>query len=111
MMTDTAHPISKLDLLSQATDIVTAYVSNNAISATDLPDLLKTVHTKLEELANEAAQPETLEPAVPIKKSVTDHHIICLEDGAKRTKARGCCSGLQRRMNPRPTLECPSFCC
>ncbi|MEL7110254.1 MAG: MucR family transcriptional regulator, partial [Pseudomonadota bacterium] len=22
-------------------------------------------------------------PAVPIKKSVTDHHIICLEDGAK----------------------------
>ena len=83
MMTDSVQDISKLDLLSQATDIVTAYVSNNAISATDLPDLLKTVHSKLEELATDAAQPEDLEPAVPIKKSVTDHHIICLEDGAK----------------------------
>ena len=83
MMTDSVQDISKLDLLSQATDIVTAYVSNNAISATDLPDLLKTVHSKLEELATDATQPEDLEPAVPIKKSVTDHHIICLEDGAK----------------------------
>ena len=83
MMTDSVQDISKLDLLSQATDIVTAYVSNNAISATDLPDLLKTVHSKLEELATDAAQPEDLEPAVPIKKSVTDHHINCLEDGAK----------------------------
>ena len=82
-MTESVQDISKLDLLSQATDIVTAYVSNNAISATDLPDLLKTVHSKLEELATETTQPEDLEPAVPIKKSVTDDYIVCLEDGKK----------------------------
>ncbi|MEL7283675.1 MAG: MucR family transcriptional regulator [Pseudomonadota bacterium] len=83
MSTDTNENISKLDLLSQAADIVAAYVSNNAISASDLPSLLTTVHQKLGELAVEGGEEERPDPAVPIKKSVTDHHIICLEDGAK----------------------------
>lgn len=83
-MTNTANDsVSNLDLLSQATDIVTAYVSNNAISATDLPGLLKVVHGKLSELADASTEAPRPDPAVPIKKSVTDHHIICLEDGAK----------------------------
>lgn len=83
MTNDTTDTISNLDLLSQATDIVTAYVSNNAISAADLPGLLKIVHSKLGELAVEGSSAARPEPAVPIKKSVTDHYIICLEDGAK----------------------------
>lgn len=83
MSTDTNTDISKLDLLTQAAEIVAAYVSNNAISASDLPELLTTVHQKLGELAVEGGEAERPEPAVPIKKSVTDHHIICLEDGAK----------------------------
>ncbi|MEM9178788.1 MAG: MucR family transcriptional regulator [Pseudomonadota bacterium] len=83
MSTDTNTDISKLDLLTQAAEIVAAYVSNNAISASDLPDLLTTVHQKLGELSVEGSEAERPEPAVPIKKSVTDHHIICLEDGAK----------------------------
>jgi len=83
MSTDTIENISKLDLLTQAADIVAAYVSNNAISATDLPSLLTTVHQKLGELADEGGEAQRPDPAVPIKKSITDHHIICLEDGAK----------------------------
>ncbi len=83
MSTDTTENISKLDLLTQAADIVAAYVSNNAISAADLPSLLTTVHQKLGELAVEGGEAQRPDPAVPIKKSVTDHHIICLEDGAK----------------------------
>ncbi|MEO1554011.1 MAG: MucR family transcriptional regulator [Pseudomonadota bacterium] len=83
MSTDANTDISKLDLLTQAAEIVAAYVSNNAISASDLPELLTTVHNKLGELAVEGSEAERPEPAVPIKKSVTDHHIICLEDGAK----------------------------
>lgn len=83
MSTDTTENISKLDLLTQAADIVAAYVSNNAISASDLPSLLTTVHQKLGELAIEDTDAARPEPAVPIKKSVSDHHIICLEDGAK----------------------------
>jgi predicted transcriptional regulator len=83
MNAETNENISKLDLLTQAADIVAAYVSNNAISAADLPSLLTTVHQKLGELALEGGEAERPEPAVPIKKSVTDHYIICLEDGAK----------------------------
>jgi len=83
MSTDTDNNISNLDLLTQAADIVAAYVSNNAISAADLPALLTTVHTKLGELAQEQSEAQRPEPAVPIKKSVTDHYIICLEDGAQ----------------------------
>jgi len=75
--------VSNLDLLTQATDIVAAYVSNNAISPADLPGLLKVVHSKLGELADATTDAPRPDPAVPIKKSVTDHHIICLEDGAK----------------------------
>jgi len=83
-MTNTANDsVSNLDLLTQATDIVAAYVSNNAISPSDLPGLLKVVHAKLGELADASTEAPRPDPAVPIKKSVTDHHIICLEDGAK----------------------------
>ena len=83
-MTNTANDsVSNLDLLTQATDIVAAYVSNNAISPSDLPGLLKVVHAKLGELADASTDAPRPDPAVPIKKSVTDHHIICLEDGAK----------------------------
>lgn len=83
MTTNAADSVSNLDLLSQATDIVSAYVSNNAISPADLPGLLKVVHSKLGELAEESTSAPRPDPAVPINKSVTDHHIICLEDGAK----------------------------
>ena len=83
MSMETSENISKLDLLTQAADIVAAYVSNNAISAGDLPSLLTTVHQKLGELAVDGGEAQRPDPAVPIKKSVTDHHIICLEDGAK----------------------------
>ncbi len=83
-MTNSANDsVSNLDLLTQATDIVAAYVSNNAISPSDLPGLLKVVHAKLGELADASTEAPRPDPAVPIKKSVTDHHIICLEDGAK----------------------------
>lgn len=68
-------------LLGQATTIVAAYVSNNALSASDLPNLLKATHTALVEI--DAPEPDLPEPAVPVKKSVTENHIICLEDGAK----------------------------
>ena len=53
MSTDANENISKLDLLTQAAEIVAAYVSNNAISAADVPELLTTVHNKLGELAVE----------------------------------------------------------
>lgn len=72
------------ELLSLTSDIVAAHVSNNAVSSTDLPTLIETVFTTLSGLGVEEKEPEVeLKPAVPIKKSITDDHIICLEDGKK----------------------------
>ncbi len=72
------------ELLALTSDIVAAHVSNNAISTSELPSLIETVYRKLNQLGGQGGEPEAeLKPAVPIKKSVQDDHIVCLEDGKK----------------------------
>ena len=73
------------DFVDLTADIVSAYVSNNTVASGDLPALIATVHAALSSTVQEASEPvvEELKPAVPIKKSVTNDHIICLEDGKK----------------------------
>jgi predicted transcriptional regulator len=74
---------SKKQVLDLTTDIVSAFVSNNPISQGDLPALMVSVHSKLSELGQSEPEAVRPDPAVPIKKSVTNDHIICLEDGKK----------------------------
>ncbi len=75
---------SKAELLEMTTDIVSSFVANNPVPAGGLPDLLKTVHETVQELASDKpAEPPRPDPAVPISKSITPDHIICLEDGRK----------------------------
>jgi predicted transcriptional regulator len=74
--------------IAWATEVVSAYVSNNSVPAGELPSLIGTVHASLARLA---AKPEEqartpAAPPVPIKKSITDEYLICLEDG-KRFKS------------------------
>lgn len=73
------------DLIDLSTEIVSAYVSHNALSVTDLPKLITDVHTALQGLrSNVAPEPaEELKPAVPVRKSVAPDFIVCLEDGKK----------------------------
>ncbi|MBL6939618.1 MAG: MucR family transcriptional regulator [Alphaproteobacteria bacterium] len=73
------------ELLKLASDIVAAYVSNNAISVGDLPGMIKSVHSTLGGLAGVAGATAQTDraPAVPIKKSMTPDYLICLEDGKK----------------------------
>lgn len=80
-----ASATAEADLIELSTEIVSAYVSHNAVSSGDLPKLIAEVHGALRALhANEVLAPvEELKPAVPIRKSVTDDYIICLEDGKK----------------------------
>ncbi|MCW2237002.1 MucR family transcriptional regulator [Azospirillum canadense] len=65
--------------------VVAAYVGNNTVSVGDLPSLINNVQTAFRGLGEEKATPAkaALEPAVPIKKSVTPDYIVCLEDGKK----------------------------
>ena len=72
-------------LLQLATEIVAAYVSHNQIPLSEIPAVIKSVHQTLGALqAGTAGEGLTMQkPAVPVKKSVTDDYIVCLEDGAK----------------------------
>lgn len=73
------------EVLRLATDIVAAYVSHNQVPAGEVPNMIRSVHGVLGNLREgsqeEPATPQ--KPAVPVKKSVTDDYIICLEDGKK----------------------------
>ena len=67
-------------------NIVSAYVSNNSVSSTEIPALISQIYSALMRVSNGvqvAAPAEPLKPAVPIKRSITPEYLVCLEDGKK----------------------------
>ena len=67
-----------------ATGIVSAYVRNNTLQTSELPDLIRNVHAALMDLSRGLTAPqEPPTPAVAIKRSIFKDYIICLEDGLK----------------------------
>lgn len=71
-------------LITLTSDIVAAHVSNNSVSLADLPTLISNVHAALAGLDKKVPAPEPLpEPAVSIRSSIKNDHIVCLEDGKK----------------------------
>ena len=74
---------TRSELLSLTTQIVTAQLSNNPSSGTDVPGLIEAVFDTLTELSRDEEPAPALTPAVPIRRSVTDDYIVCLEDGKK----------------------------
>ena len=76
---------SAYNLVELTADVVSAYISKNSVVASDLPMLIGNVHQALAAASAKGTAParEEQKPAVPVKKSVTDEHIICLEDGKK----------------------------
>lgn len=77
--------LTQAELLEMTTEIVSAYVGHNATDPQSLPALIEQVHGALAGLAGAggAGEAERPPPAVPIEQSVTDDHIVCLEDGRK----------------------------
>jgi predicted transcriptional regulator len=72
------------DVLRMAVDIVAAYVSNNTVSASQVPEVINTVYGSLTSLdGGSEAAPEPSKPAVSVRRSVTPEYIVCLEDGKK----------------------------
>ncbi len=72
-------------LMDLTSEVVSAYVSNNPLSANDLPGLIKDVYGALESTASPEPEPEAERPKPPvsIRKSLGQDHLICLEDGKK----------------------------
>ena len=80
-----AESMGSGNFIELTADIVSAYVSNNSVSAAEIPALISQVHSALLRVSGGTSDVplEPLKPAVPLKKSITPDYIICLEDGKK----------------------------
>ncbi|MEA2893296.1 MAG: hypothetical protein QOI05_4089 [Bradyrhizobium sp.] len=76
------------NFIDLTTTIVSAYVSNNPMPASELPALIGQIHAALLRVSTGRTELpiEPAKPAVPVKKSMTADYLICLEDG-KRFKS------------------------
>ncbi len=78
-MTDASTSSNYIEL---AADIVSAFVSNNSVTAADLPALIGSVHAALQNVGSPPKLEDTKPaPAVPIRRSITPDFLISLEDG------------------------------
>jgi predicted transcriptional regulator len=73
---------TKQALLQQTTEIVAAYIQNNALTPEQLSQVINDVHASLANLTQAPTTPAQ-EPAVSIKRSVQPDYLVCLEDGKK----------------------------
>jgi predicted transcriptional regulator len=78
----------KGELVELTAEIVAAYVGNNPVPQADLPRLISDVYKSLSGAVTGVVEEgkstaEELKPAVPVRRSVSDDYIICLEDGKK----------------------------
>ena len=75
----------------QVAEIVAAYLRKNVVPVRDVPTVITQVYESLAALGRppidppEAARPK---PAVPIRRSVADEFVICLECGIKSVTLR-----------------------
>lgn len=84
-MADDEFPIESTTgssaILKCTSEIVSAFIGNHTVKASELPDLIRDVHLSLSNLRNKVERSGGQPPAVPVEKSVTDDYLICLEDG------------------------------
>ena len=66
-----------------ASEIVSAYVSHNAVARHDLPALIGSVHAALSGASAPTPEDKALTPPVPINRTITPDYIISLEDGRR----------------------------
>jgi len=68
-------------ILGLAAQIVSAHVRHNPVAPDALPRLIQDVYRALLNVGQQTAQAERPPPAVPVKQSIRQDRIICLEDG------------------------------
>ena len=83
MSNNRTEQVSREGMLRMTTDVVSAYVGNNATATNQLPDLIRTVHNSLHTLGEARTGQATPKPAVPVRRSLTPEYLVCLEDGKK----------------------------
>ena len=78
--------LEQTTLAELTADIVSAYVSSNQITPSDLGMLVSTVADELRKVGTEqSAELESKpEPAVPVRRSIASDHLVCLVCGKKQ---------------------------
>ena len=73
------------EILRMTAEVVAAYVGNNSLSATQLPEVINTVYGTLNRVngATTLANGQPQKAAIPVRRSITPDYIVCLEDGKK----------------------------
>ena len=72
------------DLLHLTTEIAASYFANNTVNSNEIPSVIENVFKTLSGLGKEVdALADRPQPAVPIKKSIQNDYLVCLEDGKK----------------------------
>lgn len=83
-MTDQQNDDAAEMLITLTADIVSSHVANNTTSVDQIPQLIQSVHDTLAGLGRPAVEEEVRpEPAVSVRSSVKNDHLVCLEDGKK----------------------------
>jgi predicted transcriptional regulator len=79
-----AQDSQKQSYLGLTADILTAYLSNNNLSSSELSNMIETIYASLSHGTLAKAKEKTKpKPMVPIEESITPEYLICLEDGKK----------------------------
>ncbi|HEY7610881.1 MAG TPA: MucR family transcriptional regulator [Alphaproteobacteria bacterium] len=83
MSSEKIKSVSDEEMLRMTASVVSAYVGNNSLPPTQIPDVIKTVYGSLTSLGRVGGGRDQPRPAVPVRRSITPDYIICLEDGRK----------------------------
>lgn len=75
--------VDRSTLIRLVAEIVSAYVSNNVVRTSELPEVIRTVAASLRVNGGTPAETKP-EPAVPIRRSVAQDYVICLVCGKKQ---------------------------
>ena len=75
-------------VVALATEIVVAYMTRNTIGPADLGDLIGAVGRALGGVGREEPEPPKREPAVPVRRSIHDNHLVCLVCGKQQKTLR-----------------------
>ncbi|MBS0275951.1 MAG: MucR family transcriptional regulator [Proteobacteria bacterium] len=70
-------------VMARTGEIISAFVSHNALPIDQLETLIKSVHAALCVVNGAPLEASEAKPAVPVRKSITPDHLVCLEDGKK----------------------------
>eukprot|EP01035_Chromulina_nebulosa_P016139 gene16139-biopygen13755 len=83
-MSETSQSSDQHLLVELTADIVAAYVSNHVVPVSELSHLIADVHSALSNTSSPVpvvSVAEKPKPAVSVRKSLQDDHLVCLEFG------------------------------